>query len=164
MAVRIRLARFGRSHRPFYRVVAIDSRNHREGRASEVLGTYDPLLPEKNISVDIERVHAWISQGALLTEAVRSLLKRGGYQVQPETVIASQEKKRAKKSAARKSRAKKDGKKWQAPSRRAVLKHKKAQKQERLAAYEEQLAKHRAAKEAAAAAEAPAEEEAASEG
>ena len=44
MAVHIRLARLGRTHRPFYRVVAIDSRNHREGRAAEVLGTYDPML------------------------------------------------------------------------------------------------------------------------
>ena len=47
MAVHIRLARLGRTHRPFYRVVAIDSRNHREGRAAEVLGTYDPMLAEK---------------------------------------------------------------------------------------------------------------------
>ena len=53
MAVRIRLSRFGRLHRPFYRIIAIDSRRHREGEASEVLGSYDPLLKDKNIVVDM---------------------------------------------------------------------------------------------------------------
>ena len=163
MAVHIRLARLGRTHRPYYRVVAIDSRNHREGRAAEILGTYDPMLAEKNIQVNIDRVHAWVNNGAKVSEAVRSLLQREGYQPLSDEAKEAVSKRRGKRRAANKTRAKKDGKKWQAPSRRALLKHKKAQKQERLSAQEEQLAKHRAAKEAAAAAAAPAEEEAASE-
>lgn len=158
MAVHIRLARLGRTHRPFYRVVAIDSRNHREGRAAEILGTYDPMLPAKNIQVKIDRVHAWINNGAQLSESVTSLLRRDGYAPLPEEAIQSAAKKRAKRRAAAKSRAKKDGKKWVAPSARAVAKHQKAQKQARLAAQEEALAAHRAAKAAAEAAAAPAEE------
>ena len=160
MAVHIRLARLGRTHRPFYRVVAIDSRNHREGRAAEVLGTYDPMLAEKNIQVNIDRVHAWIKEGAQLSESVNSLLSRDGYDVLPQEVKDSAAKKRAKRRAASKSRAKKDGSKFVPASRRAVNKHKKALKVARLAEQEEKLAAHRAAQEAAAAAEAPAEENA----
>ena len=68
MSVCIRLARFGRLHRPFFRVVAIDKRNAREGLTNEVIGTYDPLLKEKNLVVEMDRVTAWVNQGAVISE------------------------------------------------------------------------------------------------
>lgn len=163
MAVKIRLTRLGRTHKPYYRVVAIDSRNHREGRTCEVLGTYDPMLKEKNISVDIEAIHKWILNGAQVSDSVASLLKRAGYEVLPEEKKAAIAKKIAKRSAGRKSAAKKDGKKWVKPSRRALMKHKLGLKKDRLAKQAEELAAKKAADEAAAAAseaesaEAPAE-------
>lgn len=157
MAVVIRLARHGRTHRPFYRVIAIDSREHREGKASEVLGTYDPLKAETNIEVNIERVHAWIRQGAKPSQAVASLLKRGGYEVFPAEVGEAAERNAAKRKAKWAKRKKSDGKTWKAPSRRAVNNHAKGLKQARLA----EAAKAAAAKaEADAAAAAAAESEA----
>ena len=115
MAVRIRLSRIGRIHRPYYRVVAIESRCHREGTASEILGTYDPLLKDKNLAVNAERVDAWVKQGALISEAVTSLLKRHGY---PVPCAGGQA--RVKPG---KVEAKADGKKWVAPTRRAKKNH-----------------------------------------
>jgi small subunit ribosomal protein S16 len=161
MAVKIRLTRLGRLHRPFYRVVAIDSRCHREGKANEVLGTYDPLLAEKNITVDIERVHAWVREGAIVSHAVTSLLKRAGYQAIPTEVAAKKPAKVAKARVARKARAKKDGKtptRWSKgadgkavpASSRAIAKHAKKLKEARKAQQAEALAAHKAAKAAAA--------------
>ena len=46
MAVRIRMKKFGRRHRPFYRICAMDARSPRDGRVLEELGTYDPMVPE----------------------------------------------------------------------------------------------------------------------
>ena len=115
MAVRIRLSRIGRIHRPFYRVVAIESRCHREGTASEILGTYDPLLKDKNLAVSSERIDAWVQQGALISEAVTSLLKRHGYPVPSAGGKA--------RTKAGKAEAKADGKKWVAPTRRAKKNH-----------------------------------------
>jgi len=144
MAVCIRLARFGRLHRPFFRVVAIDKRNAREVLTNEILGTYDPLLKEKNLSVDIERVSVWVKQGAVISEALVSLFKHYGYTVPVTT---------RKPAKAKKAEAKRDGKKWIAPSRRALLKHKAKLK----SAHKAELAKAEAAKAEAKAAEKPAE-------
>ena len=108
--------------------------------------------------MNIERVHAWINQGAQLSESVSSLLRRDGYDALSPEAKESAAKKRAKRRAAFKSRAKKDGTKFVPASRRAVNKHQKALKVQRLAEQEEKLAAHRAAQEAAAEAEAPAEE------
>ncbi|MFW5750339.1 MAG: 30S ribosomal protein S16 [Planctomycetota bacterium] len=137
MAVHIRLARHGRTHRPFYRVVAIDQREHREGRACEILGTYDPMLSEKNITVDIDRVHAWIRQGAQYTNNLAAVLAFGGYELYPEDVLERRQKHIVRRKARRKARPKKDGAKWQKPSRRSVRKHRtqlKAQHKTQLAA------------------------------
>lgn len=74
MAVRLRLQRFGSNKRPFYRVVASDSKKARDGRFLEILGTYDPLLGK--VLVDAEKVQKWMDNGALPTETVRSLFKK----------------------------------------------------------------------------------------
>lgn len=77
MAVRIRLARVGATKRPSYRVVAIDSRRSRDGRALEILGYYDPLTDPVTVKVDEARVKAWMDNGALPSATVSRLLKIG---------------------------------------------------------------------------------------
>ena len=61
---------------PFYRVVAIDRRAPRDGRPLEFLGTYDPLLKPAKIALESERIEHWLSRGAQLSPAVRSLVRR----------------------------------------------------------------------------------------
>lgn len=147
MAVRIRLSRIGRSHRPYYRIVAIDGRCHREGVANEVLGSYDPLKAEKNIEVQAERLEAWVKQGALVSEALAKLLKHHGHAVPCAGGKAW--------AAEGKGPAKKDGKVFVKATRRQVRKHAAKVKAETKA----KLAAEAAAKAAAApAAEAPAAE------
>ncbi|MEO5365028.1 MAG: 30S ribosomal protein S16 [Magnetococcus sp. WYHC-3] len=75
MAVRIRMQRRGSKKRPFYAVVATDSRSARDGRFLEKLGTYDPLKPEGGINLNAERVAYWKSVGALPSDTVADLLK-----------------------------------------------------------------------------------------
>merc|ERR1711865_399373 len=77
MVVRIRMARFGRTHNPFYRIVVADSRRARDGKHLEVLGTYDPKpnkMNEKHVRLDVERVRHWLSVGAQPSESVGRLL------------------------------------------------------------------------------------------
>ncbi len=81
MAMKIRLARGGSKKRPFYRVVAADSRMPRDGRFIEKLGTYNPLLPkdsEDRIKLDMERVQYWLGQGAQPTDRVARFLEASG--------------------------------------------------------------------------------------
>jgi len=73
--VKIRLARGGRKKRPFYRVVAADSRMTRDGRFLEVIGTYNPLSVPKEIKINLERVNYWLENGAQLSETVTNLVK-----------------------------------------------------------------------------------------
>jgi len=74
------LKRFGRVHRPFYRLNAIDSRKPRDGKVIEELGSFDPLegQAEKAISFNADRVKYWLSVGAQPSETVRGLLKKAG--------------------------------------------------------------------------------------
>jgi len=79
--VRIRLMRFGRKKRPFYRVVAADSRAPRDGKFLDILGYYDPLKEPFEFKIDEEKVKKWLERGAEPTETVRALLKRIGIKV-----------------------------------------------------------------------------------
>ena len=72
--VKIRLLRAGAKKRPFYRVVAIDERRKRNGRALEFLGTYDPKYSPARVALDAAKVEAWVAKGALLSDTVRDLL------------------------------------------------------------------------------------------
>lgn len=74
MAVKIRLARHGAKKRPFYRVVVADGRMPRDGRYIELVGRYNPVSNPKMIDIDLERVDAWIAQGAQPTNAVSHLI------------------------------------------------------------------------------------------
>ena len=78
MPVVLRLTRRGTKKKPFYRIVATDSRNPRDGRFLEVLGTYDPLKTDDNIKVDADKAMAWIKKGAQPSQTVASLLKKAG--------------------------------------------------------------------------------------
>lgn len=76
--VRLRLTRGGRHKRPFYRIVAADSRKPRDGRYIEVLGTYDPLKTPAAVEIKQERVLEWLKQGAQPSVTVHNLLKKAG--------------------------------------------------------------------------------------
>ncbi len=81
MSVKIRLARAGAKKRPFYRIVAADSRSPRDGRFLEKLGTYDPLLPgdsDKRVVLNEERIRHWLGHGAQVTDRVARFLDRAG--------------------------------------------------------------------------------------
>lgn len=81
MAMKIRLARGGTKKRPFYRIVAADSRMARDGRFIEKLGTYNPLLPkdsEDRVQMDVEKVKEWIAKGAQPTDRVKRMLEAAG--------------------------------------------------------------------------------------
>ncbi|QQA43429.1 30S ribosomal protein S16 [Pelagovum pacificum] len=81
MAMKIRLARGGSKKRPFYSIVASDSRMPRDGRFIEKLGTYNPLLPkdsEERVKMDMDRVQHWLDQGAQPTDRVSRFLEAAG--------------------------------------------------------------------------------------
>jgi small subunit ribosomal protein S16 len=74
--VKIRLRRMGAKKNPFYRIVVADSRDPRNGRFIEEIGTYNPLAAPVEISVNAERAKYWISNGAQPTDTVKALLKK----------------------------------------------------------------------------------------
>lgn len=74
MAVRLRFQRFGRPKKPFFRLVAVDSRAKRDGAVIERLGHYNPKTKEFKFAA--ERVKLWLARGATVSETVKNLLKR----------------------------------------------------------------------------------------
>lgn len=78
MAVKIKLARFGKIRNPQYRISVADARNRRDGRAIEVIGKYQPKEEPSLIEIDSERAQYWLSVGAQPTEPVLALLKITG--------------------------------------------------------------------------------------
>ncbi len=86
MAVAIRLARGGSKKRPYYRVVVADSRNARDGRFIEKVGTYNPLLPkdsEERVKIDADRIKHWLSVGAQPSDRVARFLDAAGIKERP---------------------------------------------------------------------------------
>ena len=75
MSVKIRLARKGKRHEPFYHVVVADERKPRDGRFIEVVGTYDPKNKEQRFTGKKERIEYWLGKGATPTETVSQLLR-----------------------------------------------------------------------------------------
>jgi len=76
MAVKIRLARLGRTKKPFYRIVVANSESPRDGRFLAVVGTYDPLKTPAEVKVKQDLVDQWIAKGAQPTETVKNLLAK----------------------------------------------------------------------------------------
>ncbi len=78
MAVKLRLKRMGSKAKPFYRIVAADSRSPRDGRFLEVIGTYNPIKGSEVVTVNEEKALYWLSNGAQPTDTVRSILSKQG--------------------------------------------------------------------------------------
>lgn len=76
--VRLRSQRFGKTKAPFYRIVATDSRNPRDGRFIEIVGTYNPLTDPATYNIDEEKVMKWLNAGAKPTDTVKSILSKQG--------------------------------------------------------------------------------------
>ena len=142
MAVRIRLTRVGATKRPAYRVIAIDKRRSRDGRPLEILGFYDPLTEPATVSLDTEKINAWIGKGAQPSDTVVKLM------AQAERAAASDEPEKPK-------RATRSPKK---PSKKAAAKAAAPAPEETSAGTPEAPAAEEAPAEEALAVEAPAEE------
>lgn len=78
MAVKLRLQRHGRGKRPFYHIVAADSRSPRDGKYIERIGDYNPLTKPATINVNVEKAVEWLSKGAEATETVNAIFKYKG--------------------------------------------------------------------------------------
>lgn len=76
MAVALRLNRKGSKDRPYYKIVAVDSRKRRDGRYIEQLGTYNPMAEGENYSIDLEKADKWIGCGARPSETVASIIRK----------------------------------------------------------------------------------------
>lgn len=76
MAVKIRLQRFGAKKRPYYRIVAADSRSKRDGRFLEQIGTYDPMREPAELKFQADRLEYWLSVGAQPSDTAASLIRR----------------------------------------------------------------------------------------
>ncbi|MDD2203143.1 MAG: 30S ribosomal protein S16 [Bacilli bacterium] len=78
MAVKLRLRRMGAKKRPFYRIVAADSRSPRDGRFIEIVGTYNPLTEPAEVNIDEEKAIKWLNDGAKPSDTVRDLFSKSG--------------------------------------------------------------------------------------
>ena len=78
MAVKLRLKRMGSKQKPFYRIVAADSRCPRDGRFIETIGTYNPVKNPAVITVDEEKAIKWLNNGAVPTDTVKNILAGEG--------------------------------------------------------------------------------------
>ncbi|MDD5458201.1 MAG: 30S ribosomal protein S16 [Phycisphaerae bacterium] len=150
MAVKLRMTRMGRRHRPFFRINAIDSRTPRDGRILEKLGHYDPIEKDKakQIVLDIERAQFWLDQGAIPSDTVSDILAKLGIKT-----------KQGEQRAARRTRAvqiaRKQGKPFTKTERLAA---EKAAAEAKKAAEEKAKAEEEAKKKAEAEAKKQAEE------
>lgn len=78
MAVKLRLKRMGAKKRPFYRIVAADSRSPRDGRFIEQVGYYNPIEEPAVIKIDEQLAMKWLKNGAIPTDTVRNLFSKQG--------------------------------------------------------------------------------------
>ena len=101
----IRLARHGAHKAPFYRIVVADSRARRDGRFIEQVGTYDPKANPSKITIDMEKVEAWIAKGAQPSDRVAKIIALEKGEALPEKIAARAEMKAEEKAAAEKAAA-----------------------------------------------------------
>jgi small subunit ribosomal protein S16 len=90
MAVALRLNRQGTTDRPYYKIVAVDSRKRRDGRYIEQIGTYDPLKEGVNYTIDLEAAQKWLSQGAQASETVASIVRKARTAVTTATAATAE--------------------------------------------------------------------------
>jgi len=122
MAVKIRMTRIGRRHRPFFRINAVDGRTPRDGRILEKLGHYDPLEKDvdKQIVLDLEKVKVWLDKGAQPSETVAEILLKLG-------VKTKQYEAKLVRKAKALAQARKDGKPFNKADKVAIVKAVEAQ-------------------------------------
>jgi len=72
----MRLMRFGSKKKPFYRIVVMDSRHPRQGKAKDFVGTYNPLLDPVEVQIDLAKAKSWLAKGARASQTVQSLIDR----------------------------------------------------------------------------------------
>ncbi|MBI4567330.1 MAG: 30S ribosomal protein S16 [Planctomycetes bacterium] len=99
MAVKIRLARHGRTGRPSFRIVVLNHHKRRDGAYLECIGRYDPLVKDfqKSVALDLDRLRYWQSVGAQASATVKSFARRLGFRLPAKTKAP----KPARKAAAR---------------------------------------------------------------
>jgi len=78
LPVAIRLKRFGRKKRPFYRVIIADTRNPRQGNSIDDIGYYDPLTDPAQFQINEEKAIKWLKNGAQPSDTVKNLLSKAG--------------------------------------------------------------------------------------
>lgn len=78
MSVKLRMTRMGRKKRPYYRIVATDSRTRRDGKYIEKIGSYDPLAESEQVQIDKELALKWLKNGATPSNTVRNFLRNEG--------------------------------------------------------------------------------------
>ena len=127
MAVKIRLKKLGRTHRPFFRVCAMDARSPRDGRVIEELGTYDPMVPNTDARAILngERIVHWLSVGAQPTPKVGTLIKKYGkdgthLEAQAEAIAQLSERRQKSIESAKKAAAAVEMPKPEAPAPEAA--------------------------------------------
>jgi small subunit ribosomal protein S16 len=74
LSVKIRLRRIGAKKHPFYRLVVADTRSPRDGKFIEILGTYDPMQDPPKLTIDEEKIKAWLQKGARPSDTARAFL------------------------------------------------------------------------------------------
>lgn len=108
MSVKIRMSRTGAKKRPFYRIVVTDTRNPRDGRFIERVGTYNPMVAKDHpdrVKLDPERIKHWLSVGARPSDRVARFLGEAGIapmppkRNNPEKAIPKKERKKAEEEA-----------------------------------------------------------------
>ncbi len=78
MALKIRLTRMGSTHRPFYRLIVIDSRSRRDGRGVSILGYYNPITQPAEVKIEADEALGWLQKGAQPSDTAKTLLKQFG--------------------------------------------------------------------------------------
>ncbi|MCL5675799.1 MAG: 30S ribosomal protein S16 [Patescibacteria group bacterium] len=76
MSVKIRLSRYGKKNKPFYRIVVCDEAKKRDGKVTEIVGTYNPMVNPSQVEFKKDRVEYWLSRGAKFTDTVGHLYKK----------------------------------------------------------------------------------------
>ncbi|MDW8418849.1 MAG: 30S ribosomal protein S16 [Chitinophagales bacterium] len=161
MAVRLRLQRHGRSRRPYYHIVAADSRAPRDGKYIERIGDYNPLTRPATIHIDVDRALDWLNKGAEPTDTVKAILKYKGVLYKKHLLRG------VAKGAFSLEEAERRFEKWQEEHKNAVLDHARKHhkdKSERMAKLLEQEQKKAAEREAKRAAALAAAEASAKQG
>ena len=157
MPVKIRLQRHGKKGKPFYWIVAADSRVKRDGKFLEKLGTYNPLTKPADIKLDIDAAVKWLMNGAIPTETARAILKYEGALYKKHLLIG------VKKGAFDMEEAERRFNEWYQKHLAKVQAAKDAETAKKEAQHKADLEREKAYSDARAAKNQPAAEESAAE-